>query len=193
LLLDVMDTLVRDPFHDVIPRFFGLTMVQLLAEKHPTAWLAFERGECSPPEYYRSMFADGRAFDHDAFERAVFGAYRLIDGIEPLLGRLAQAGVPMHALSNYPVWYRELDERLGLSRFLEWSFVSCNTRLRKPDPQAYLNAARDLGRPPEACLFVDDRPVNCEAARAVGMPAIVFSSAGALEQDLARHGIVLET
>ena len=44
LLLDVMDTLVKDPFFEHMPRHFGMTFKELLAEKHPTAWLEFERG-----------------------------------------------------------------------------------------------------------------------------------------------------
>lgn len=49
-----------------------------------------------------------------------------MDGTESLLVRLKAAGVEMHAFSNYPVWYRLVEEKLLLSRFLEWSFVSCH-------------------------------------------------------------------
>jgi hypothetical protein len=36
LLLDVMDTLVTDPFFEHMPRFFNMTFKELLAAKHPT-------------------------------------------------------------------------------------------------------------------------------------------------------------
>lgn len=39
LLLDVMDTVVYDPFFHDMPRFFGLSFKELLAAKHPTAWI----------------------------------------------------------------------------------------------------------------------------------------------------------
>lgn len=42
-----MDTLVRDPFRDVMPRFFGLSLEEMLRQKHPDAWSRFERGELS--------------------------------------------------------------------------------------------------------------------------------------------------
>ena len=99
----------------------------------------------------------------------VASAYRFLDGIEPLLGELSAAGVPMHALSNYPVWFEMIEARLGLSRYLRWSFVSCRTGVRKPDPEAFLGAARALGVAPSRCLFVDDREKNCAGARAVGI------------------------
>lgn len=39
LLLDVMDTIVRDPFYEEMPRFFNTTFQNLIQSKHPTAWL----------------------------------------------------------------------------------------------------------------------------------------------------------
>jgi HAD superfamily hydrolase (TIGR01509 family) len=190
LLLDVMDTLVLDPFHEAIPRFFGLTFAEFMAEKHPTAWVEFEKGELQPEEYAANMFLDRRPVSWSAFEAHVREAYAFLPGIESLLLELRDAGVEMHALSNYPVLYRVLDEAVGLSRFVSLSFVSCETRRRKPDPAAYLQAAATLGRSPDACLFIDDRASNCAAAEAVGMPSIVFRGAPSLRAELVRRGVL---
>ena len=190
LLLDVMDTLVVDPFRVHIPAFFGLTLAELLAQKHPTAWVEFEKGQLDEAAYAARMFADGRFVDHEALARHVRAAYAFIDGVEELLSELHAAGVEMHALSNYPVWYRMLEERLDLSRYLSWRFVSCNTGLRKPHPEAYLSAARSLGRDPAEIVFVDDREQNCEGARSVGMTAVRFSSAVGLRSELSRQGLL---
>jgi HAD superfamily hydrolase (TIGR01509 family) len=169
-----MDTLVVDPFRDVMPAFFGMTLAQMLEEKHPTAWGRFERSELSEAEFLAHFFADGRPYDRDGFKARVRASYRWVEGIEPLLARLHARGVDMHALSNYPEWYAWIEERLGLSRYLSWSFVSCHTRLRKPDPAAYELAAQQLGLEPSELLFIDDRATNCDAARAVGWSAIHF-------------------
>lgn len=40
---------------------------------------------------------------------------------------------------------------------------------RKPAAGPYLTAAERLGVPAEDCVFVDDMPVNCDGAEAVGM------------------------
>ena len=45
MLMGLMDTLVVDPFRKVMPEFFGLTLQELIAAKHPTAWVRFERAE----------------------------------------------------------------------------------------------------------------------------------------------------
>lgn len=190
VLFDVMDTLVHEPFHREMPEFFGMSMEELLATKHPTAWVEFELGRLTEEEFLGRFFRDGRAFDRAAFLRAVTGAYRWLPGMEELLAELARRGVEMHALSNYPQWFRTIEERLRLSRFLRWSFVSCLTGVRKPDARAFTGAAAALGRRAEECLLIDDREPNCAAARALGMAAVRFTSAEELGAELARRGLL---
>ena len=183
-----MDTLVRDPFRDVIPGFFDMSLDELLAVKHPSAWVEFERGERDGSSFLRDFFADGRSFDHAAFEAAVKAAYEWLPGMESLLRSLAAKGVPMLALSNYPDWYQWIEERLALGRYLDWGVVSCRTGVRKPHPEAYLGAARAAEVPPSECLFIDDRQSNVDAARAVGMDALRFEGARSLGAALRARG-----
>jgi len=190
LLFDVMDTLVHEPFHREMPAFFGMTLGELIAAKHPGAWVEFELGRMSEAEFLRGFFADGRAFDHAGFKRVVVEAYRWLPGMEALLGELAARGERIYALSNYPSWYHEIEARLGLSRYLAWSFVSCDTGVRKPDERAFTGAAARLGVEPNACLLVDDREPNCAAARRTGMDAVRFTGAADLALALARRGLL---
>lgn len=190
LLLDVMDTLVHDPFFVEVPRFFGTTLPELLPQLHAGAWVEFELDALDEDTFLSRFFADGREVDGAGLVATLRSAYRLLPGIEPLLQELSQRGVAMHALSNYPRWYTIIEEELGLSRFVHWSFVSCHTGLRKPDPAAYRSAASTLGVAPAACIFVDDRRSNCAAAREQGMAALHFSGAATLRQALVEHGLL---
>lgn len=190
LLWDVMGTLVHDPFFEEMPRFFEMTFDQLLAEKHPSAWVQFELGRLSEEEFLQSFFADGREFDRRGFVDEVQRAYRWLPGAEGLLSDLAESGTPMHAFSNYPVWYQRIEERLGLSRFLDWSFVSCRTGLRKPAPEAYAHVLRELGVSGEHCVFIDDRASNCEAAQQSGIRAVQFEGIDALRASLREVGLL---
>lgn len=189
ILWDVMDTLVVDPFRHVMPAFFGMTLAEMLAQKHPSNWGRFEKSELSEAEFLPAFFEDGRPFDCEGFKACVRGSYTWIEGIEPLLAALSARGVEMHTLSNYPEWYAWIEERLELSRYVRWTFVSCRTGLRKPDPTAYEHAAKQLGRAPEELVFIDDRRANCDAARSIGMSAIHFQGDVAeLERELAAVG-----
>lgn len=189
LLLDVMDTLVWDPYRE-IPAFFGLEFDELWPLVNRRAWPAFERNELDEAAFLGAFFRDGRDFDHAGFLAMIADGYRWMDGMEGLLTELRTANVAMHALSNYPTWSERIEERLELSRFLEWTFVSWKTGVRKPDAESYLGAARTLGVAPGACLFVDDRESNCEAARAVGMPAHRFDGAQGLRAALVERGLL---
>ena len=190
LLLDVMDTLVWDPVW-IMADFFGAPMEELWAAKHPTAWVDFECGRIEQQEFLDSFFTDGRSYDQQAFLALFKEGYRWMDGVEEILIELKGRGVAMHALSNYPPWWQVIEEKLGLSRYLDWSFVSCMTGQRKPKPAAYLGAARSLGLAPQDCLFVDDRTRNCEAARTTGMDAIRFRWASQLADELRDRRLLL--
>jgi len=169
-----MDTLVSDPFFRHMPEFFGLSLEELIAQKHPTAWVEFERGEIDEAQLAAKFFKDGRAFDMAAFKAHIATGYTWLDGMHELVRELHTRGTAMHLLSNYPPWYRLCTERLELTRYVEPTFVSCHTGVRKPDAEAYLGPCRTLGVAPQECLFVDDREKNCAAARTLGMPSFRF-------------------
>ena len=190
LLLDVMGTLVHGPFFVEVPRFFGMSLEELVALKHPRAWLDFELGEIDEATLLQRFFADGREVDGPGLKRAMLEAYRLLPGIESLLHELYARSVPLHALSNYPRWYELVEERVRLSRYLRWSFVSCLIGMRKPDPGVFQHVSNELGVPASACLVIDDREDNCQAAREEGMDAIRFTDAATLRRELVGRGVL---
>ncbi len=103
---------------------------------------------------------------------------------------LTQRGLRTAILSNMgdsvlANMQREFD---WLDRFdvLVWSF---QLGIIKPDPAIYQHTLRELGTAPQETLFLDDRPINVEAARAVGMQALVFSTVDQLRADLTEHGL----
>ena len=185
LLLDVMGTLVTEPYMEVLPKFFGMSLKELFARRDMETWPAFERNEMSEEEYFEASFKDiDPSLDGKVLKQMMYDYYQIIDGIEPLLVELREQEVPMYALSNYPTWYEMIEEKLQLSRFLEWKFVSCQTGVRKPDLRSYTGPAETLGVSTKECVFVDDRKVNCDAAKETGMTAIEFSGAENLRKRL---------
>jgi FMN phosphatase YigB (HAD superfamily) len=190
LLLDMMGTVVREPFVEDVPRFFGKSMQELLPLLSREAWFEFERGEIDEPTFASRFFCDGRSFDCEGLKAVLVAGYEFVPGMRELLVDLQARGVATHALSNYPVWYRLIEDKLHISQLMEWTFVSCKTGVRKPDPDAYLGAARALGARTERCVFVDDRGANCKAAAQVGMTAFRFESAARLRIELAALGVL---
>jgi HAD superfamily hydrolase (TIGR01509 family) len=185
-----MDTLVHDPFYLEMPAFFGLSFEDWLRAKNPSVWVPFERGEMQEAELLRALFADSRAYDHAGFLNMLHESYRFLDGIEPLLAEMTSRGVAMHTFSNYPCWYALIESKVRLSRYVKWTFVSCNTGMRKPDLAAYRHALETLGVTPDRVLFVDDRSINVQAAEATGMRGHVFRDAAVLRAALSDLGVL---
>lgn len=75
-----------------------------------------------------------------------------------------------------------------LPRFdvLVWSF---QLGIAKPDPAIYLHTLRELGVEAGDALFIDDRPVNIEAARALGIRGILFTTVDRLREELVANGL----
>jgi len=78
-----------------------------------------------------------------------------------------------------------------LPRFdvLVWSY---QLRMAKPEPAIYLHVLKELDVRPEEALFLDDKLVNVEAARALGMRALEFSTVEKLRRDLVAAGLDAE-
>ena len=190
ILWDIMDTLVTEPFYTAMPEFFGMTLQELIQLKHPTAWVEFEKGQIDEEEFVQRYFQDGRRVDRDGLRQCVRDAYQWLDGMQPLVAQLHEQGHAMHALSNYPSWYRIIEQKLQLSRYLQWSFVSCHTGVRKPERQAFLGPCDVLNVTPDPCLLIDDRPVNVRAARTLGMDVVLKQNAAQVQTELVQRGLL---
>lgn len=75
-----------------------------------------------------------------------------------------------------------------LPRFdvLVWSF---QLKMAKPDPAIYRHTLEQLGTKAGETLFIDDRAENIDAARALGLIAIQFSTIEILREDLIATGL----
>ena len=59
----------------------------------------------------------------------------------------------------------------------------------KPEPAIFLEAARRIGVPPEACVVFEDAPFGIEAARRAGMRAVAVCTSHSAEQLAGPHVI----
>ena len=75
-----------------------------------------------------------------------------------------------------------------LSRF-DVRVWSCELGVIKPEPAIYRHALEKLGTRLEETLFLDDRPANVEAAIALGMRGLVFTTVVGLRADLIVAGL----
>ena len=77
-----------------------------------------------------------------------------------------------------------------LQRF-EGIVVSGEEGVAKPDPRLYGVLINRYGLSPADTVFVDDRQVNVDAARGVGLQGLLFVDAATLRVDLRRLGLLV--
>jgi 2-haloacid dehalogenase len=68
--------------------------------------------------------------------------------------------------------------------------VSSSEGMIKPDLRIYQVLLERYGLKPGSTLMIDDNPRNIEAARALGMPAVLFESAEVLRAELEDAGVL---
>lgn len=107
------------------------------------------------------------------YRAAICHGTRLFGGFDAVLEAAEQSGLPWGIVTNKPGWLTAplvtalgLDDRAGV-------VVSGDTLPRaKPHPDPLLHAARAIGRPPEACMYVGDAARDIDAGRAAGMTTV---------------------
>jgi putative hydrolase of the HAD superfamily len=77
-------------------------------------------------------------------------------------------------LSNADATLRGRLESAGIDRLFDDLVVSAEVKMAKPEPAVFRLAAARLGLAPAECVFVDDWDKNVDAAREVGMRAILY-------------------
>lgn len=108
-------------------------------------------------------------------------------GAEPLLDRLARAGVRLAVASSAPPENRHMViEGLGWSARFD-SVVAAEGLRGKPAPDIFLAAAERLGVAPGACVAFEDATNGVRAAVAAGM-AVVGIATNVAEDELVAAG-----
>lgn len=163
-------------------------------DRHDRVALDFDAGLVGLEDYLqRTVFYRPRPFTREEFTGFMYGLSTPIEPMLALARRLAGCqSWEMAAINNES---RELNqyriERFALDEIFHAFFSSCYLGVSKPDPRIYQRALDISRRRPEECLFVDDRPMNLEAAHRIGLRTILCRDAAQVEAELRRHGIMV--
>lgn len=102
-------------------------------------------------------------------DHAKKGELKEVPGLRPFLEYLKENNIKTAIVSGGHRSYIEvLLDMLGINEF-NFIVSADEIKARKPDPEPFLLAARELGITPETCLVIEDSYSGCEAARRAGM------------------------
>jgi len=164
-------------------------------DRHELMLDAFERGHASLDDYLkRTVFYRERPYSIDEFKDFMFAQSQPFSESLEFLGQLAATRRwILAALNNESSEINEYRiHTFHLRDYFEAFFSSCYLGVRKPGPQIYNLALRITQRSPQECILIDDRELNLECAREMGMNTILFQNVAQLRGDLARFGIAAD-
>ena len=114
-----------------------------------------------------------------------------VPGMEALLDELLEEGVALYGLTNFDAEPFEAARLLvpQLERFVG-VVVSGREHLTKPDPAAFELLLSRYRLQAPSTLFIDDSPVNIEAAGRLGLRTHRFTGSGRLRSELIALGLL---
>jgi putative hydrolase of the HAD superfamily len=174
-----------------VAREFGFDY-ETFDARHRQVADTLERGQMTLHDYLRwTLFYEPRPFTLAEIEAAMKGLSAPLDDTLGLARALRAGG--RYALMTINNESRELNEHrirtFGLRQVFSAFFSSCYLGLVKPQPEHYRRALDISQRAPDECLYIDDRPMNVEVARILGMHPVRFTDAAQLAADLRAAGV----
>jgi putative hydrolase of the HAD superfamily len=161
-------------------------------DRHELSFPAFDTGQITLNEYLdRTLFYRPRAFTREEFTAFMFAQSREFPDVRAILDKVTNSGKYfVGAINNEPLELNQYRiEAYQLRRNFLVFFSSCYVRSRKPEETIFRVALEVSQRPPEQCLFIDDRPLNLESPRRLGMNTIHHQNAEQLRSELGKYGV----
>lgn len=164
----------RDP-RKFEPEFIEFFSYILLSEM-PKFWEEYDRGVVTFEEVITSL-ADYNACSRELAEsnlRRSILTQEEVPATKALIADLKAAGYRLYVLSNMSLEFIEFLRKKEVYTHFDGEVVSCLEHVVKPDAAIYNRLVERYGLKPEETLFVDDRPKNIVAARALGWEGYDF-------------------
>lgn len=195
LLFDLGNVLVRwDPRNHYRDRFASVDeMETFLTEVCPPSW----NHEMDLGKPFAAAIAERQAlFPSHATLIAEWqtGWERMLGGeiseMVALLPALERAGYRLYALTNWSAeTFPVARHRYPWLSHFRHIVVSGDVGLAKPDPAIFTLALHHANRPAADVLFIDDNQPNVDAALALGLSAVHFTSPGQCQAALRAAGV----
>ena len=172
---------------------FGLDWEEY-CDRHEKVGHAIETNRMSLEQYLdRTIFYRPREFSREEFRAFIFAQSQPKPESIEIVTQLA--GSKKYFLATINNEILELNvyrlEHFGLRRYFPIFFSSCFLGLRKPDEAIYRLVLQVTQQTPDQCIFIDDREVNLECPRELGMSTILFRDVERLRSELRQAGVPL--
>lgn len=145
----------------------------------------FTSGKISAHQMYNSLVRKYQLkIGFDKFTQEWCNIFFPMDGMETLVRQIA-ARYTIGLLSDTdPLHWNYCLNTFHFLHLFNKPTLSYEVGALKPEAICYLTAAKNIGRSPKSCLFIDDREINVTGALNVGMRALLFKGVENLRNEL---------
>jgi 2-haloacid dehalogenase len=162
-------------------------------------WTPMENDRCDRGTPFAEVIAEMVARHPDdelairaAWDRWIETIPGPVEGMLELIDELAEAGIPLFALSNFSAETFPLVQRRypHFERFDRILISGEHSPLAKPDAAFFRLLCEQTGFVPEQMVFIDDAAANVSAAAALGFTAVLFTDTTTLRRELDSLGVL---
>jgi HAD superfamily hydrolase (TIGR01509 family) len=174
VVLDAMGVIYwpRSVVQECLLPFAAARGCDMPAEQIRNAYLSCTVGEYPSAAFWEMLGIDGRP---ETLDEQLVREQLPMPGVGGFLRRMRSQGIAVACISNDVAEWAVARRRLqGIEPYVVHWVVSAQVGARKPDRGIYERFVRDTGAKPSACLFVDDRTENLDAARDLGFRTVLF-------------------
>lgn len=195
IIFDIGNVLVDFNWKEYIASFgFSKEMQEKLAKATMLSreWDEFDRGVLEIEDIIQKFVKNDSTVEKEI---------RIIcENVHDMLGRrdyaipwiqdLKKKGYGVYYLSNFSRKAEvECAHTLDFLPYMDGGILSYQEKVIKPEPEIYQILIDRYHLIPEQCVFMDDKPENCEGARKAGMHTIVFTTKEEAEKELGKLGV----
>lgn len=179
LLLDLMDTVMPDPFFTELPKLVG-PMQDFYQIKSEDAFLKFELGHYNEELYLKNFFKsdiDKSQIEHSAHDirDVILRTPEIFSHVADFLAA-AHEHIDIYIASNYGEWIHHHLDNLQIENYLAGVFASYQMGVRKPDTLFFDKILAQLDLGPDQVVFIDDQKKNLDSATAYGIRSFAADS-----------------
>jgi beta-phosphoglucomutase len=121
---------------------------------------------------------DDKIYTYELYLKAIKGHLKALDGVTEFVEKISRSGRPMAIFSAADRMKVEGNlEEIGLNPSLfKIILTGSEVEKKKPDPEGYIRAVKELGLPAQNTLVIEDAVSGIKAGRAAGCPCLGITS-----------------
>lgn len=172
IILDMYGVIVKQTGDDFVPY-----VQQMFPDKNPEEiyepWFKADIGELTSLEVWKAIGFQG---DLEEIEKTYLDTIELNEGVLDFIKSMKNQYKLAIISNDSSRWSKYLREKFDINKYFDVISISGDLKIQKPDERIFQLTVEKLGVRAEECLYVDDREGNLEAAKKLGMNAVLLNS-----------------